>query len=249
MGDFNARVGSRVRSNEEDQWERVCGPHGVGEVNEAGEELLNFLLQNESTICNTWFYKKSIHKYNWQHSRSKVWHCIDFAIVRQKNRRQCLDAEVKRGAECHTDHQLLRIKMKMSGQWLDLRKRKKIRRYDVACLRERKDDSREDLETRKCFQEAIWTRISSPPNRNETMTEKWERLESALTESAKSELQYEHRKQPDWFQESLETLEPLLCRRNQLYARWLGTRQACDHRRFSEARAAARKAVRAAKNS
>ena len=73
-------------------------------------------------------------------------------------------------------------------------------------------------------------------------------IESALTEAAKSELRYEHLKQPDWFQESLETLEPLLCQKNQLYAKWLSTGQTNDRRRFSEARAAARKAVRAAKN-
>ena len=28
-----------------------------------------------------------------------------------------MDAEVKRGAECHTDHQLLRAKLLMSRQW------------------------------------------------------------------------------------------------------------------------------------
>ena len=80
--------------------ETTKGSECVGhmEVNEAGEELLNFLLQNKSTICNTWFYKRSIHTHTWQHPRSKAWHCIDFATVRQKDRRQCLDAEVKRGA-------------------------------------------------------------------------------------------------------------------------------------------------------
>ncbi len=119
LDDFNARVGSRMcnsNSNprEDDQWESVRGRHGVGEVNEAGEELLNFLLLNEATICNTWFQKKSIHKYTWQHPRSKVWHCIDFTIVRQCDRRRCLDAEVMRGAECHTDHHLLRIMLKMT---------------------------------------------------------------------------------------------------------------------------------------
>ena len=78
LGDFNARVGSRMCNSssnpreEEDQWESVRGPHGVREVNEAGEELLNFLLLNEATICNTCFQKKSIHKYTWQHPRSKA---------------------------------------------------------------------------------------------------------------------------------------------------------------------------------
>ena len=50
LGDFNTRVGSR--GVDDDQWRRVRGPCGLGVVNEAGAELLNFLLLNETTICN-----------------------------------------------------------------------------------------------------------------------------------------------------------------------------------------------------
>lgn len=105
LGDFNAHVGSRRTKNE--QWCKVRGPFGLGEENDAGSELLNFLLLNEATICNTWFKKKAIHKQIWQHPKSKKWHCIDYAITRQGDRKWYLDVEVKRGAECHTDHQLL----------------------------------------------------------------------------------------------------------------------------------------------
>lgn len=108
LGDFNARVGSR--NEKDDMWEHTQGPHGFAEANDAGKELLTFLSLNEATICNTWFTKRDIHKQMWQHPKSKKWHCIDFAIVRQRDRRRCLDTSVKRGAECHTDHQLLRIK-------------------------------------------------------------------------------------------------------------------------------------------
>ncbi len=60
LGDFNARVGSR--GADDDQWQRVSGPCGLGVVNGAGADLLNFLLLNETTICNTWFQKRNIHK-------------------------------------------------------------------------------------------------------------------------------------------------------------------------------------------
>ena len=107
-------LGCNSSSNprEDDQWESVRGPHGVGEVIEAGEELLNILLLYVATIYNTWFQKKSIHR--WQHPISNTWQCIDFATVRQCDRRRCLDAEVKCGAECHTDHHLLTITLKMA---------------------------------------------------------------------------------------------------------------------------------------
>ena len=66
LGDFNARVGSRGSAG--DVW---GSPHGYGELNDAGKELLAFLCANEATLCNTWFSKKDIHKQTWQHPKSK----------------------------------------------------------------------------------------------------------------------------------------------------------------------------------
>ena len=114
MGDFNARVGSRL--NDDDLWTSVRGPHGFGDINDSGRELLTFLAMNEATLHNTLFCKKDIYKQTWKHPKTKKWHCIDFAIMRQRDRKRCLDACVKRGAECNSDHQLLRIKMKMTGK-------------------------------------------------------------------------------------------------------------------------------------
>ena len=53
----------------------------------------------------------------WQHPKSKRWYCIDCAVMRQKDRKRCMDAAVMRGAECHTDYQLLCIKMVMTRKW------------------------------------------------------------------------------------------------------------------------------------
>ena len=86
-------MGSRTSG---DDWSlNVRGPHGLEEANDAGKELLSFLSLNEATICNTWFEKKDIHKSTWQHPKSKKWHCIDYAIMRQKDRARCIDAAVK----------------------------------------------------------------------------------------------------------------------------------------------------------
>ena len=45
------------------------------------------------------------------------WHCIGDVMMRQKDHRRYVDAEVKHGAECHTDHQLLCTKLLMAKQW------------------------------------------------------------------------------------------------------------------------------------
>ena len=141
MGDFNACVGSR--QGEGDMWASVRGPHGLGEVNESGRELLDFLSINEASLCNTWFCKKDIHKQTWKRPKTKKWHCIDFAIMRQRDRR-CLDACVKRGAECNTDHQLLHIKIKVTGkgEYHHLRTKKR-KRFDVSRLTGRDETGRQ----------------------------------------------------------------------------------------------------------
>ena len=108
-GDFNGRVGSRELSDSE--WDSEQGPRGLGDVIEAGRELLTFLSINEATIYNTWFMKRYIYKQTWKHPKSNKWFCIDYAIMQQLHRKKCVNASVMRGAECHTDHQLLRIKV------------------------------------------------------------------------------------------------------------------------------------------
>ena len=124
--------------------------------NDAGKELLNFLSLNESTVCNTWFKKKNIYKHTWQNPKSKKWHCIDFAIVREMDRRRCLDAHVVRGAECNTDHQMLRIKLRMSGkQYHHKQQKNSSTRFDVAKLLGPSEDENGVNTPRGHFQELL----------------------------------------------------------------------------------------------
>ena len=88
LGDFNARVVSRVSGEDEWWYERGLYRHGV--MNDAGRKMLSFNI-NEATVCNTWFKEKSIHKHTWQHPKSKEWHCIDYAIMRKAHQWRCLD--------------------------------------------------------------------------------------------------------------------------------------------------------------
>ena len=68
VGNFNARVWSRVA--DDDEWWRERGPHGYEKLNWAGKELLSFLSKNEPTVCNTSF-GKDMYKQTWQHPKSK----------------------------------------------------------------------------------------------------------------------------------------------------------------------------------
>ena len=97
LGDFNARIGTAGGSSGlEDDWSLVRGPHGFGQINEAGEELLTFLHLLDAVVCNSWFQHPDIHKATWRHPRSGRWHCIDYAITRRRDLKLCRDVRVVR---------------------------------------------------------------------------------------------------------------------------------------------------------
>ena len=97
------------------------------------EALLSWCALNSLVVMNTMFEKKNIHKYTWQHPGSKQWHCIDYIIMRQKQRSWCCDVSVLRSADCWTDHKLLRAQMKL--QHFTRRKNNNMRKkYDISAL-------------------------------------------------------------------------------------------------------------------
>ena len=63
---------------------------------------------------NTWFQKKNIHYGTWMHLATKLSHMIDFVVMRANQRVCCSDVQVMRGANCWTDHKLVRAKLKVS---------------------------------------------------------------------------------------------------------------------------------------
>ena len=43
---------------------------------------------------NTSFEKRDVYKYTWQHPGSKLWHCIDYILMRLHEREFCHDESV-----------------------------------------------------------------------------------------------------------------------------------------------------------
>jgi len=60
--------------------------------------------------------QKDKYKTTWQHHRSKYWHQLDHILVRQCDIQDVHSTRVMRGAECWTDHRLVRSKLSMCIQ-------------------------------------------------------------------------------------------------------------------------------------
>ena len=111
------------------------GVHGVEQLNNAGSDLLSFCALNELNIINTCFEKKNIHKYTWQHARSKHWHCIDYIIMCQKQRRLCQVLALIHSADCWTNHKLLHTKIRVKVSHKPPACRTRHQSFDISSLR------------------------------------------------------------------------------------------------------------------
>ncbi|KAK2193389.1 hypothetical protein NP493_13g03002 [Ridgeia piscesae] len=100
-GDFNARIG---RENE--KWPLVMGKHGIGKCNSNGELLLALCSECELTVTNTMFKQKDERKTTWMHPRSR-----HFIITKCRDKMDIHSTRAMRGANCWTDHQMLRSKV------------------------------------------------------------------------------------------------------------------------------------------
>uniref|UniRef100_A0A0L8G2B7 Endonuclease/exonuclease/phosphatase domain-containing protein n=1 Tax=Octopus bimaculoides TaxID=37653 RepID=A0A0L8G2B7_OCTBM len=106
LGDFNARVG---RDNS--AW-NVLGRYGIGKVNKNGLHLLQMCSELGLAVGNTFFHHKLKHKATWIHPRSKQGHMIDLLLTQKSDLHDLCSLRVLRGADCDTDHKMVRAKFK-----------------------------------------------------------------------------------------------------------------------------------------
>jgi len=133
LGDFNARIGSDTKI-----WGNFMGKHGVGNINSNGQRLLSLCSEFGLFVTNTLFQLKHKHKTTWMHLRSKHWHLLDHVLVKAVDLQDVQITGVMRGAECWTDHHLVRTSLRIRIR-PPARKQKPQRRLNVSGLGRRAD--------------------------------------------------------------------------------------------------------------
>ena len=109
MGDFNAKVGKQTT----DEYATVVGKGGLGTGNEAGERLVEFCLDNELRLCNTWFEHHPRRLYTWTSPDGKTRNQIDYIAIAQKWADSIRNCKAYPGADCDSDHNLIIAKLKI----------------------------------------------------------------------------------------------------------------------------------------
>ena len=237
LGDFNARIG--VRDSDDGLWSNVIGGHGLEERNLAGEEFLQVCELNQLLIMNTWFQKKQIHYGTWMHPATKLCHMIDFIVMRQSQRMCCIDVQVMRGANCWTDHYLVRVRLRIAlPRYSDKQQRPLPFAVHKFAVQGVLDSYRRSLEL------ALNATATSSGC---AVEDSWHALRSCIVSSAETSIGRGKRSDPEWFTESSETLNPLIEAKNKAHLKFLqiGTRSC--RQRFRKCQRMVKKAVDKAK--
>ena len=195
LGELNARVGTDYSS-----WPNILGRHGTGKCNSNGLMLLSLCDQYELSITNTIFQQADKFKNTWMHPRSRQWHMVDYVIVPQRDRRDVHITRCMRGADCWSDHRLLRSKMN-----IQLARKKKtarikpFRKLNIARL----------TPNMEALQRSLQESLSNIEREHGSLEEEWRSFREAVYSAAADTLGF-GRKQRDWFDKNGEDIQRLI---------------------------------------
>jgi hypothetical protein len=107
MGDFNAKVGR------EESRHKVSGKYSLHEHSNENESfLVQFAVRNNFYIKSTAFPHKTIHMGIWKIPGSTDVNQIDHVLVSARHAPSIIDVRSSRGANCDSDHYLVKAKVR-----------------------------------------------------------------------------------------------------------------------------------------
>ena len=237
LGDLNARVG-----NDYTAYEGVIGKFGKGKKNSNGELLLNFCTQHELSITNTFFFQPEKNYFTWKHPRSRHSHLLDYVVTRKTSMSEVLSTKAIRGAECSTDHYMVRSQLRLK---LVLPRHKKpanapSKKLNVSKLR--------NIEQQDRLASSITAALDANVVDSDDVEELWKRLKQTAYNTAEEVLGHLRRKSPDWFQDNEKAIQCLLVEKQRAYNKYLQESTASTEAAFKSVKSKVQREIRAMKD-
>ena len=179
-------------------------------MNSSGLRLLFLCFELDLAITNTFFQLRDMHLTSWMHPRSKHWHLSDNVIVRRRDLNKVQITRAMRGAECSTDHRLVRSTLRLSVK-PPARRQKPRHKLNVHAAH--KPNIGEEL--RNVIDQSL-SHISTTATLNCTssLSIEWQALSSALLTASQSTLGNMVRRHQDWFDDNATDIRSLIHDKN-----------------------------------
>jgi hypothetical protein len=237
MGDWNGRIGGDMNRGQ------GCMGKFAGDriVNDNGERMIDFCLENNLMIGNTFYNHKKIHQITFEALGRQAESIIDYMVYTRNTNYFICDVKVIRGAELSTDHKLLIMDIKFSVP--KTRKSKTYVRVKVEELR--KPDMR-DVFSRRMEEELTW---QSEEMEGKGIEEIWNTLKTTILSISKQvcgsrRIKERGNKRTKWWSEDVKAR---VRDKKEAWQRYLRTKSEIDRRAYVEKRNLVKEIVRKAK--
>ncbi|XP_039291972.1 craniofacial development protein 2-like [Nilaparvata lugens] len=203
LGDFNAKIGREIC------FRPVIGIHSLHEESNAnGLGVIDFASGKNMTVSSTYFKHKDIHKMTWCSPDGVTRNQIDHLLIDKRHGTDILDVRSYRGADCDTDHYLVKIKYRQR-----INNMKKFRGVS-----QKKFDSEKlikDEELRERDSQKLVEKIERMQGgESVSVEEQWKNIKQVVTESAQETIGYKKQdKRNVWMDD--ECLKALECGQNE----------------------------------
>ena len=135
MGDFNAKIGQR-----EEGEENIMGKFGYGERNRRGVRMVEFAMEHNLIVANTYFKKHKTRYWTWESPNGLYKNQIAYILCNQRG--TVKNCEVITSVDIASDHRMVRATLKINKRLARLKfiHSKRKRRINILKLKEKREE-------------------------------------------------------------------------------------------------------------
>ena len=140
------------------------------------------------------------------HPQSKHWHLIDYVLVHKHDLKDVIHTKVLFSAECHTDHHLVRCKLRLHFKPKPRMGGPPKKKFNLSKL--------QSTDVKVNFQASLQSKFENSNCLEDTSPETlWDQLKCVILQISKDVLGFTTKKNKDWFDENNQEIQELLAKK------------------------------------
>lgn len=236
MGDWNARTGNQ-------EIDMIIGKYaGEDTINSNGEHMIQFCVNNQLKIGNTFFKHKTKEKITFEEESRNVKSVIDYITYTRHTKYAITDVKVIRNAELSTDHYLLVADTKFYTK----KDKTKKKTYDRICAEKLKEK-----ETQLVYIEKLTEKIEQYRREEEPdgINNKWTRMKKTILKTAEEtcgkKVMKSNKKRTKWWNDEVKAA---VRDKKETWKTFKRTQTEADREKYIEKRNIAKNTLRKSKS-